>query len=226
MLLTVQHVGRFNEFGVDGGPAAKELIPKLDDAKKHISSRFHVNFPDIEVRQLVSTAIILKGLGAIVFVFGHGLGAFLSTWWLAPLLHDFYNYSSDEPDTVFCWEISCSFLYGDEELNAKETTKEEGPEAKSYLGRVELGFIIKDKSGFGSGRVKSPNEVGGFHVKFAILSATLLPSQRSITETRARTLLSVSTMAALIPSSHRPSEFRITPSKAATLVLVFRLHPN
>ncbi|XP_039044013.1 uncharacterized protein LOC120183366 [Hibiscus syriacus] len=67
----------FNEFGVDGGPAAKELIPKLDDAKKHISSRFHVNFPDIEVRQLVSTAIILKGLGAIVFVFGHGLGALL-----------------------------------------------------------------------------------------------------------------------------------------------------
>ncbi|KAE8735956.1 hypothetical protein F3Y22_tig00000218pilonHSYRG00005 [Hibiscus syriacus] len=100
MLLTVQHVGRFNEFGVDGGPAAKELIPKLDDAKKHISSRFHVNFPDIEVRQLVSTAIILKGLGAIVFVFGHGLGALLLFVYLVastPLLHDFYNYSSDEP---------------------------------------------------------------------------------------------------------------------------------
>ena len=46
----IQYVGRFNEFGVDGGPAAKELIPKLDLAKKHISSQFHVNLPDIEVR--------------------------------------------------------------------------------------------------------------------------------------------------------------------------------
>ncbi|PPS18056.1 hypothetical protein GOBAR_AA02518 [Gossypium barbadense] len=67
----------FNEFGVDGGPAAKELIPKLDLAKKHISSQLHVNLPDIEVRQLVATAIILKGLGAILFVFGHGFGALL-----------------------------------------------------------------------------------------------------------------------------------------------------
>nr|KJB11830.1 hypothetical protein B456_002G025000 [Gossypium raimondii] len=60
----------FNEFGVDGGSAGKELAPKLNLAKKHLSSQFHVNFPDIEiVYLLVST----------------------------PILHDFYNYGPDEP---------------------------------------------------------------------------------------------------------------------------------
>ncbi|XP_039015377.1 uncharacterized protein LOC120145664, partial [Hibiscus syriacus] len=66
----------------------------------HISSGFHVNFPDIEVRQLVATAIVLKGLGAILFVLGHGLGAlFLFVYLLVstPLLYDFFNYSPDEP---------------------------------------------------------------------------------------------------------------------------------
>ncbi|KAL4309660.1 hypothetical protein GQ457_01G002070 [Hibiscus cannabinus] len=62
--------GEFNQFGVDGGPAAKELIPKLGLAKKHISSRLHIDFPDIEiVYLLVST----------------------------PRLYDFYNYGPKEP---------------------------------------------------------------------------------------------------------------------------------
>ncbi|XP_012452759.1 uncharacterized protein LOC105774740 isoform X1 [Gossypium raimondii] len=96
----------FNEFGVDGGSAGKELAPKLNLAKKHLSSQFHVNFPDIEtffltqVRQLVLTAIAMKGLGAILFVFGHGFGAFLLIVYLlvsTPILHDFYNYGPDEP---------------------------------------------------------------------------------------------------------------------------------
>ncbi|XWS13819.1 hypothetical protein CRYUN_Cryun36dG0071200 [Craigia yunnanensis] len=90
----------FNEFGVDGGPAAKELIPKLDLAKKHISSQLHVNLPDIEVRQLVAAATALKGLGAILFVFGHSFGDFLLFVYLlvsTPLLYDFYNYGPKEP---------------------------------------------------------------------------------------------------------------------------------
>nr|KJB11831.1 hypothetical protein B456_002G025000 [Gossypium raimondii] len=83
----------FNEFGVDGGSAGKELAPKLNLAKKHLSSQFHV-------RQLVLTAIAMKGLGAILFVFGHGFGAFLLIVYLlvsTPILHDFYNYGPDEP---------------------------------------------------------------------------------------------------------------------------------
>lgn len=44
---------RFNDFGVDGGPAAKELSPKLDLAKGHLSSRLGVTLPKIEVNNLV-----------------------------------------------------------------------------------------------------------------------------------------------------------------------------
>ena len=40
---------RFNDFGTDGGPAAKELAPKLHLTKAHLSSRLGVALPDIEV---------------------------------------------------------------------------------------------------------------------------------------------------------------------------------
>lgn len=42
-------VTRFNDFGGDGGPAAKELAPKLDLTKAHLSSRLGVALPNIEV---------------------------------------------------------------------------------------------------------------------------------------------------------------------------------
>lgn len=45
---------RFNDFGVDGGPAAKELAPKLDLAKAHLSSRLGVTLPDIEVNVVIT----------------------------------------------------------------------------------------------------------------------------------------------------------------------------
>lgn len=44
---------RFNDFGADGGPAAKELAPKLDLTKSHLSSRFGVALPNIEVWPLL-----------------------------------------------------------------------------------------------------------------------------------------------------------------------------
>lgn len=40
---------RFNDFGVDGGPAATELAPKLHLAKSHLSSRLGVTLPSVEV---------------------------------------------------------------------------------------------------------------------------------------------------------------------------------
>lgn len=40
---------RFNDFGVDGGPAANELAPKLHLAKSHLSSRLGVTLPSVEV---------------------------------------------------------------------------------------------------------------------------------------------------------------------------------
>ncbi|XP_007035054.2 PREDICTED: uncharacterized protein LOC18603176 [Theobroma cacao] len=133
----------FTEFGVDGGPAAKELIPKVDLAKKHIYSQLHVNFPDIEVRQLVAAAIALKGLGGILFVFGHGFGAFLLGAYLlvsTPLLYDFYNYGPNEPqysallsDFVQCVAQfgALLFFWGMRQSIPKRQLKKKAPKSKA-----------------------------------------------------------------------------------------------
>ena len=41
---------RFNEYGVDGGPAAKALEPKLNIFSKHVSAQTGFQVPDLEVR--------------------------------------------------------------------------------------------------------------------------------------------------------------------------------
>ncbi|RVW67083.1 hypothetical protein CK203_063179 [Vitis vinifera] len=96
-----QVVVMFDEFGVDGGPAAKELIPKFTVIKQHISSKLGLGVPNIDVRNLVATTIVLKGLGGILFVFGSSFGAYLLLLHLAittPLLYDFYNYELNKPE--------------------------------------------------------------------------------------------------------------------------------
>ena len=40
---------RFNEFGTDGGPAAKELIPKMYTLRRNVSARFGFDLPVIDV---------------------------------------------------------------------------------------------------------------------------------------------------------------------------------
>ncbi|XP_044498214.1 uncharacterized protein LOC123220211 [Mangifera indica] len=93
----------YNDFGVDGGPAAKELIPKIAVAKKHLSSTLGFGIPDIEVRHIVTTTIFLKGFGGILFVIGNTFGAFLLLVYLVlitPLLFDFFNYSPKDPEFV------------------------------------------------------------------------------------------------------------------------------
>ena len=107
----------FNDFGVDGGPAAKELVPKVAVAKQHISSRLGVQIPDIEVRHIAATTIFLKGVGGILFVFGNSFGAFLLLLHLVlttPLLHDFYNYSPKDPEFVplLTEFLQCIALFG------------------------------------------------------------------------------------------------------------------
>nr|XP_012570439.1 uncharacterized protein LOC101499265 [Cicer arietinum] len=90
----------------NGGPIAKELIPKLNVVKKVLSSKLEVRLPDIEVRPtflslLIATIILLKGIGGIQFVFGSILGSFLLLLHQAittPLLYDFYNYKPSSPE--------------------------------------------------------------------------------------------------------------------------------
>ncbi|CAN8311208.1 unnamed protein product [Cochlearia groenlandica] len=85
----------FNDFGDDGGPAAKELSPKLGLTKTLFSSRLGVSLPNIEVRQVVWAIVALKGLGGLLFVIGNVFGAYLLALYLvviSPILYDFYNY--------------------------------------------------------------------------------------------------------------------------------------
>ncbi|XP_057433909.1 uncharacterized protein LOC130726621 [Lotus japonicus] len=89
------------EFDANGGPIAKELIPKLTVLKKNLSSKLGVGLPDIDEQHFVATIIFLKGLGGILFVFGSTLGAFfllLHQGLTTPLLHDFYNYGPSKPE--------------------------------------------------------------------------------------------------------------------------------
>ncbi|KAL0697286.1 hypothetical protein Bca4012_053408 [Brassica carinata] len=89
----------FNDFGSDGGPAAKELAPKLHLTKAHLSSRLGVALPDIEVKQVVSAIVALKGLGGLLFVVGNVFGAYLLAFYLvvvSPILYDFYNYGPQD----------------------------------------------------------------------------------------------------------------------------------
>lgn len=42
---------RFNDFGVDGGPAAKYLRPKFNVLSNHISSQTGLQLPEVQVRE-------------------------------------------------------------------------------------------------------------------------------------------------------------------------------
>ncbi|KAL6192090.1 hypothetical protein ACLB2K_038477 [Fragaria x ananassa] len=89
-----------NEFGTDGGLAAKELAPKFSVLKDHLSSKMGFALPDVDPIHLAGAVIALKGLGGILFVLNSNIGAFLLIIQLAfttPLIYDFYNFSPDTP---------------------------------------------------------------------------------------------------------------------------------
>ena len=48
------HLHRFNDFGTDGGPSAKELAPKLAFVQKFLTSKLGEGAPKIDVRHLFS----------------------------------------------------------------------------------------------------------------------------------------------------------------------------
>ncbi|WCJ38392.1 HR-like lesion-inducing protein-related [Euphorbia peplus] len=91
----------FNEYGVDGGPAAKTLKPKYGVVRSHVKSYCGVEVPEIEMKDVVAAAIALKGVGGILFISGSSLGAFLlilHQMIFTPVLHDFYNYDNEEKE--------------------------------------------------------------------------------------------------------------------------------
>ncbi|KAJ4822111.1 hypothetical protein Tsubulata_002834 [Turnera subulata] len=91
----------FNDFGDDGGLAAKALKPKLNVFTSHVKSHTGIEVPEIDVKVLISTAIALKGLGGVLFIFGSTFGAFLLLLHqiiATPILYDFYNYDNEGPE--------------------------------------------------------------------------------------------------------------------------------
>ncbi|PSR97951.1 Eukaryotic translation initiation factor 2A like, partial [Actinidia chinensis var. chinensis] len=86
----------FNDYGTDGGTAAKELSPKMAVILKYLNEA-----GKIDVMHFVAISIGLKAIGGFLFVFGSSLGAFFLLIHLAfttPLLYDFYNYSYGDPE--------------------------------------------------------------------------------------------------------------------------------
>ncbi|EEF33076.1 uncharacterized protein LOC8276159 isoform X1 [Ricinus communis] len=91
----------FNDFGVDGGPAAKSFAPKFNVFSRHVSSNTGFQVPPVEIKHLVAAAIAVKGLGGLLFIFGSSFGAYLLLLHQAvvtPILYDFYNYDADKKE--------------------------------------------------------------------------------------------------------------------------------
>ncbi|GFP85780.1 hypothetical protein PHJA_000721700 [Phtheirospermum japonicum] len=107
----------FNEFGDDGGPAAKALKPKFSVFSKHVTTQTGIQVPHVEMKHLILGAIILKSLGSLLFVFGSTFGAsvlLLHQAILAPIMYDFYNYDADKKEfaQLFVRFTQCLALLG------------------------------------------------------------------------------------------------------------------
>ncbi|KAG0459192.1 hypothetical protein HPP92_022320 [Vanilla planifolia] len=93
----------FVEFGVDGGPAAKALRPKFNLFLKHVTSHLGFAAPRVEMKHVIGTTIVLKGLGGLLFIFSSNFGASLLLLYLAfitPIVYDFYNYDIEKAEFV------------------------------------------------------------------------------------------------------------------------------
>uniref|UniRef100_G3MP25 Uncharacterized protein n=1 Tax=Amblyomma maculatum TaxID=34609 RepID=G3MP25_AMBMU len=91
----------FNDFGTDGGPAAKVFRPKFNLFTNRVATTLGVAVPHIDISHLVAGAIALKGIGGLLFIFSSSLGAYLLVLYLAfatPILYDFYNYDVEKAE--------------------------------------------------------------------------------------------------------------------------------
>ncbi|XP_075504781.1 uncharacterized protein LOC142542174 [Primulina tabacum] len=133
----------FNEFGEDGGPAAKEWAPKLGLVKKSIEGKIGKNNLYSDARTFVATCIFLKGFGGLLFVLGSSFGAFLLMFYLiltTPILYDYYNYGIGEPKffTLLHEFLQCVaflgallFFLGMKNSILRKQQKKKAPKAKA-----------------------------------------------------------------------------------------------
>ncbi|XWS39208.1 hypothetical protein CRYUN_Cryun18bG0030500 [Craigia yunnanensis] len=91
----------FDEFGVDGGPAAMALKPKFNVFSKIVSSHTGMQVPEFDIKYLVAASVAFKGVGGIFFIFGSSIGAYLLVLQqviITPILYDFYNYDTEKKE--------------------------------------------------------------------------------------------------------------------------------
>ncbi|XP_039017742.1 uncharacterized protein LOC120148801 [Hibiscus syriacus] len=91
----------FNEFGVDGGPAAKALKPKFNVFSKTVTSHTGLEVPEFDIKYLVAAGVAFKSVGGLLFIFGSTMGAYLLALQqviITPILYDFYNYDTEKKE--------------------------------------------------------------------------------------------------------------------------------
>ncbi|CAO2820936.1 unnamed protein product [Amaranthus hypochondriacus] len=91
----------FNDFGGDGGPAARALGPKFHVFSKHVVLHAGVKLPQVEMKHLIAASIALKGVGSLLFIIGSSFGAYLLILHqvlATPILYDFYNYDPEHKE--------------------------------------------------------------------------------------------------------------------------------
>ncbi|KAI3703295.1 hypothetical protein L1987_73252 [Smallanthus sonchifolius] len=139
----------FNDFGVDGGSAAKAFTPKFNVLSKHFTTHTGFQVPEFEIKFLVAGAIALKALGSFLFVFGSTIGAtllILHQLIATPILYDFYNYDIEKKEFLqlfikftqctYCWLGFVEFgvvggtsvLRWDEEFHPEKINSKKGCE--------------------------------------------------------------------------------------------------
>ncbi|EFJ31176.1 hypothetical protein SELMODRAFT_169212 [Selaginella moellendorffii] len=92
---------KVNDFGGDGGGAARLLQPKFFTLSHHLESRLGWNLLSFNLKYVVFASILLQGLGGILFTFGSVFGAYLLLLDLfieTPIWHDFYNFDVGTPE--------------------------------------------------------------------------------------------------------------------------------
>ncbi|KAH9575020.1 hypothetical protein CY35_01G090300 [Sphagnum magellanicum] len=98
---------KIQDFGQNGGAALQALDPKFELFRKNVNEMFNINFSlpqDVETKHLLMAAIVLEGLGGLLFTLGSSLGAYLLLIFLAavtPIMHDFYNFDLASPDYLY-----------------------------------------------------------------------------------------------------------------------------
>ncbi|XP_074322225.1 uncharacterized protein LOC141659318 [Apium graveolens] len=66
----------YNEFGENGGPAAKAFAPMVSDFQRLVKSNINVD-PAISAKDIVLVSLLLNGIGGLLFIFGSRIGAYL-----------------------------------------------------------------------------------------------------------------------------------------------------